>query len=77
MIAVPDNVHQMALSSALKRKIAVFYEPPISHIRNQIPIMINHLLTAKQVTFANLELGFHPAIAHSVELIKNNTIGLL
>lgn len=77
MIAVPDNIHQSALSAVLKTNIAVFYEPPISHIRNQIPVMIDNLLTAKQVTFANLELGFHPAIVHAKELIKSNTIGLL
>ncbi|WMJ86831.1 Gfo/Idh/MocA family protein [Anaerocolumna sp. MB42-C2] len=77
MIAVPDSVHQAVLTAALQREVAIFYEPPISHIRGQIPIMINRLLTSSQVTYAHLELCFHPGIEHAVNLIKSDTIGLL
>lgn len=77
MIAVPDNVHQVVLTSAINTGIPVFYEPPISHTRKQIPIMINHLLGAPQVTYAHLELCFHPGIDQAIQLIKHNIIGLL
>lgn len=77
MIAVPDSIHQAALTAALDSGIAVFYEPPVSDTRDQIPSMINRLLTAPQVTYAHLELCFHPGIAYAVNLIKNNTIGSL
>lgn len=39
--------------------------------------MSDKILAAKQVTFAHLELGFHPAITRAKELIKNNLIGHL
>ena len=77
MIAVPDNIHQTVLSAAIESGVAVFYEPPVSHLRDQIPVMINRLLAAPQVTFAHLELCFHPAVERAVDLIKDNVIGLL
>lgn len=77
MIAVPDSVHQAALTAAIEAGIPVFYEPPISDTREQIPVMIDRLLHATQVTCAHLELCFHPGIAYAVNLIKNETIGSL
>jgi predicted dehydrogenase len=77
MIAMPDDTHQAALSAALERGIPIFYEPPISHLRDQIPVMVNRLLAASQVTFAHLELCFHPGIKRAVALIESDTIGLL
>lgn len=77
MIAVPDEAHQAALSAAIDSGIAVFYEPPVSHLREQIPVMINRLLAAPQVTFAHLELCFHPGIARAIQLIESDAIGSL
>ena len=77
MIAVPDEAHQATLSAAIDSGIAVFYEPPISHLREQIPSMINHLVSAPQITFAHLELCFHPGIARIVQLVETGVIGLL
>lgn len=77
MIAVPDSVHQTVLSAAIESGVAVFYEPPISHLRDQIPIMTDRLLAAPKVTFAHLELGYHPAVSRAAQLIKQNVIGSL
>lgn len=77
MIAVPNQIHQEAITAALEREIAIFYEPPVSHMRDQIPIMIDRLLTSSNVTFAHLELGYHPGIEYAINLIQSGTIGLL
>lgn len=77
MIAVPDRLHQEILSAALQRGIPVFYEPPLADTRQQIPLMIDCLLAARQVTHADLELGLNPVIAHAAGLIQSNRIGLL
>ena len=77
MIAVPDHQHQAALSAALKTGIPVFYEPPIADTREQVSSMIDCLLAAPQVTYADLELGFNAVIPRAVNLIENKTIGLL
>lgn len=77
MVAVPDSVHQAALTRAIKSGLAVFYEPPVSDTREQIPVVLRQLLAAPQVTFAHLELCNHPVIARATELIKSGTIGSL
>lgn len=77
MIGVPDRVHEAALSAAIDAGVAVFYEPPIAHTRKQIPVMLDRLLKAEQVTYAHIELSSHPGIKRAVELIKNKTIGSL
>lgn len=77
MIAVPDEVHEEALSAAIASGKAVFYEPPVSIRRNRIPIIVHSLLSAPQVTCANLELGFHPGFARAADMIKDGEIGAL
>lgn len=77
MVAVPDELHQAALTAALEAGVPVFYEPPVSHRREQIPVVLQKLLTAKQVTFAHIELCYHPIIARAAELIRGGEIGLL
>jgi Predicted dehydrogenases and related proteins len=77
MIAVPDAMHQTILMAAIASGIPVFYEPPIAITREQLPAMIEQLLRARQVTFADLELGFHPMIMKAIEMIKNKKIGNL
>ncbi len=74
-IAVPDSVHAEAISAALASGKAVFYEPPIAHTRALIPKIIKELLTAPQITHADLELALVPAIIKASELIKKQLIG--
>lgn len=77
MIAVPDEVHEEALSAAIASGKAVFYEPPVSIRRSRIPIIVHSLLAAPQVTCANLELGFHPGFARAADMIRDGEIGSL
>lgn len=77
MIAVPEKLHQEALTAAIKKGIPVFYEPPIADTREQIAVMIELLLSASQITHANLELGLNPVIAEANNLIAKKTIGFL
>jgi predicted dehydrogenase len=77
MIAVPDEVHQTVLTAAVDSAIPFLYEPPIAIYRDQIPVMIDLLLKAKQVTYADLELGCHPAVTRIIQIIKNGLIGNL
>ena len=75
MIAVPDSVHAEALTAALNSGKAVFYEPPIAHTRELIPVLIKRLLAAQQITHADLELALVPAVIKASELIKSQIIG--
>lgn len=77
MVAVPDFTHQEVLSAVLDTGLPVFYEPPVSHLRAQIPVMLRRLLAAPQPTFAHLELGFHPAVHRAAELVRSHAIGPL
>lgn len=77
MVAVPDRFHHSVLSDVVSAGIPVFYEPPIADTREEMLAMINCLLNSRQQTFADLELGYHPAIARTVQLISTGTIGAL
>jgi predicted dehydrogenase len=76
MVAVPDKMHQAVLYAAINADIPVFYEPPIADTRHKMQFMMEELFTAP-LTFANLELGYHPVIDRAIHLINAKTIGLL
>ena len=69
MIAVPDPVHERALGAALDAGVAVFYEPPVAATRRAIPPMLARLLNARQVTQADLEIGFMPVVLRAAGVI--------
>lgn len=75
MIAIPDSMHEQALSAALDSGVAVFYEPPITDTRHRILPMLGRLLAATQVTFADLELNFIPAVGRAAGLVQAGTLG--
>jgi len=75
MIAVPDFMHEAALTAALAAGVAVFYEPPLSHTRQHILPMLNRLLVAPQITHADLELGYIPAVKRMAELVQTRVLG--
>ncbi len=77
MIAVPDDIHQEILAAAIDSSIPVFYEPPIAVTREQIPVMSERILQAEQIIYANLELGFHPAIDRAIQILNSNAVGSL
>jgi predicted dehydrogenase len=75
MIAVPDFMHEAALTAALAAGVAVFYEPPLSHKRQHILPMLSRLLAAHQITHADLELGYIPAVKRVAELVQTQVLG--
>lgn len=77
MIAVPDAMHEEALTEALNAEVAVLYEPPVSDARSRIPGMLKRLIDARHVTHADLELAYIPAIPRAAELAKSGALGRL
>ncbi len=75
MIAVPDAAHESALRVALAGRAAVFYEPPVSNQRARMEGVLALLLDSKLVTFADLELGFIPAVARAGEIVASGALG--
>jgi predicted dehydrogenase len=75
MIAVPDSMHEAVLSAALGAGVPALYEPPLSHNRGHLPRMIARLLSASQVTHADLELRFIPAVTRAAQLLKTGILG--
>ena len=74
-IAVPDAVHEEALSAALDAGVAIFYEPPLANERQRIRPMLTCLLEAPQVTHADLEIGFIPAFVEAARRVQSGTLG--
>ncbi|WP_312692585.1 Gfo/Idh/MocA family protein [Caproiciproducens sp.] len=77
MIAVPDPLHRQTLETVLKSGIPVFYEPPVAERREEISEIVEQLLHARQITHANLELGYHAAVRRVAAMVKEGTIGSL
>ena len=75
MIAVPDAVHEEMLMAALDAGVAVCYEPPVAVKRDRIRPALARLLAAPQITHADMELGYIPAVVRSAEIIKSGVIG--
>jgi predicted dehydrogenase len=75
MIAVPDTMHEAVLSAALAAGVPALYEPPLSHTRGHLPQMIARLLSASQVTHADLELAYIPAVTRAAELLQAGALG--
>lgn len=77
MIAVPDWAHEETLLAAVDRNVAVFYEPPISDSRKRIRSVLDRLLSAQHVTFADLELGLTPVVRRTAEAVRSGMLGEL
>jgi len=75
MIAVPDHLHEHALLAALGSEVPVFYEPPLSDRRERIIPVIDRLLAANHVTFADLELGLIPVVARASQMVEGGALG--
>jgi predicted dehydrogenase len=75
MIAVPDSLHEEALTATLDAGVATLYEPPLSHSRYHLLPMLSRLLASPQVTHADLELGYIPAVTRAAELVQSGALG--
>ena len=74
-IAVPDSVHEEALSATLDAGVAIFYEPPLANVRQRIRPMLTRLLEARQVTHADLEIGFIPVFVEAARRVQSGILG--
>ncbi len=74
-VAVPDFLHESALTAVLDAGLPVLYEPPVSDKRSNIAPMLRRLLDAPQITHADTELSYIPAVGRAAELIRDNTLG--
>ena len=74
-VAVPDAVHEEALSASLDAGVAIFYEPPLANVRQRIRPMLTRLLEASQVTHADLEIGFIPAFVEAALRVQSGILG--
>lgn len=74
-ISVPDQVHEETLLAALDSDVAVFYEPPVTDTRARVRPVLQRLVAARQITHADLEVAYIPAVARSAQMIKSGTIG--
>jgi predicted dehydrogenase len=75
LIAVPDSMHEPVLTTALAGRAAILYEPPLSDQRVRIAPMIERLERSALVTYADLELGFIPAVARVAEIAGSGGLG--
>jgi predicted dehydrogenase len=77
LIAVPDSLHEETLGAVLDSGLPVLYEPPVSDRRANIQPMLRRLLEAPQVTHADLELCYIPAVGRAAELVRRDALGTL
>jgi len=74
-VGVPDFLHESALTAVLDAGLPVLYEPPVSDKRTNIPPLLRRLLDAPQITHADTELCYIPAVGRAAELIRDNALG--
>lgn len=74
-LAVPDVHHETYLRQIINAGMAIFYEPPLSHIADRIPAMLTDLLAAKQLLHGDTELVYAPIFEKAVECAKSGEIG--
>ena len=76
-VALPDGLHEAALTAALDAGLPLLYEPPVADRLDRIRPMLRRLLRAGQVTHADLELSYLPIVARVAELLADEALGEL
>ncbi len=76
-VALPDGLHEAALTVALDAGLPIFYEPPVADRLDRIRPMLGRLLRAGQITNADLELSYLPIVARVAELLAGEALGVL
>ena len=75
MISVTEDQHARVIGAALESGLPLFYEPPLADRRNEVLGGIDRLVSASQITHADLELSYLPVLDSAVSLIEKGTIG--
>ena len=76
MLAVTEDQHVEVIASAIASGLPVFYEPPLADRRGEIKGEIGRLISATQVTHADLELSYLPVIDRAASLLAEGVIGV-
>ena len=75
MMAIPDSIHETAMSAVLDAGVAAYYEPPLADNPGDIRKMLKRLVTADQITHGDLEIGFATIVLRTAELLRQGAIG--
>ena len=75
MMAIPDSIHETAMSAVLDAGVAAYYEPPLADNPGDIRRMLKRLVTADQITHGDLEIGFATIVLRTAELLRQGVIG--
>ena len=76
-VALPDGLHEAALTAALDAGLPLLYEPPVADRLDRIRPILRRLLRAGKVTHADLELSYLPIVARVAELLADEALGEL
>ena len=77
MMAIPDSIHEAAMTAVLDAGVAVYYEPPLADNPAGIRHMLHRLVAAGQITHGDLEIGFAAVVHRAAELLREGAIGAL
>ena len=75
LIGLPDVRHEEALLAALQSGIPFLYEPPVSDQLDRIVPTLRRLLSAQQITHADLEVRFAPVLRRATQRVAEGAIG--
>ncbi len=75
MMAIPDAIHETAMSAVLDAGVAAYYEPPLAGCPDGIRKMLKRLVAAGQVTHGDLEIGFATVVLRAAELLRQGVVG--
>lgn len=75
LIAVPDQFHEAAIMAAIKAGRPFLYEPPVANRIDRVPHVLNALLSASQITHADIELRFLPVVRYVAGMVARGDVG--
>ncbi len=74
-LALPGELHNQSIESALAAGKHVFYEPPIGHTEEELRRTLSAMAASDRVVQADLELGYLPVINAVRNLLGSGGIG--
>ena len=77
MVGQPDSEHEVGLAAVLRTGKPVFYEAPVAHTRVRTRPALRTLLSARQLTHADIEIGFAPVVVRAAEIVASGVLGRL
>ena len=75
MMAIPDAIHETAMSAVLDAGVAAYYEPPLADSPDAIREMLKRLVNTDQITHGDLEIGFATVVHRAADLLRQGAVG--